>query len=130
MKRVLPVLLMVVASGATHGEEMPTITVLDFKVNNVSQGDMQSIVSFLSASLFGTRLYTVIDSSQRDAILKELEFSSADCTDEACQLEIGKLLSAELIVIGDIGKVGSRYMLTAKVLETETSRTVSTAIVG
>jgi hypothetical protein len=88
---------------------------------------MQSIASFLSASLFDTGLYTVIDSSQRDAILKELQFSATDCTDESCQLEIGKLLAAELIVIGDIGKVGTRFMLTAKMLETETSRTISTA---
>lgn len=42
-------------------------------------------------------------------------------------LEIGKMLSAEAIVIGSIGLVGSKYVLSAKMLETETARTLSTA---
>lgn len=49
------------------------------------------------------------------------------CTDESCYLEIGKLLSAEGIVTGSIGKVGSRYILSTKLLKTETAQTLSTS---
>ena len=88
---------------------------------------MKSIISFLSSALFDTGRYRVIDASQRNAILNELSFSATGCVDESCQLEIGKLLSAEMIVVGDIGFLGGRYILTAKLLETETSDTVKTA---
>jgi len=127
MKRKILMLFLVFCVVQVYAQQNPSITVLDFKTNNVSQGDMQSIISFLSAALFDSGMYTVIDSSQRDTILKELEFSMSGCTDESCQLEIGRLLSAEMIVIGDIGQIGSRYMLTAKILETETSKTLGTA---
>jgi len=107
--------------------EKPVTAVLDFQTNNISQGDMRSIISFLSAELFATGKYRVIDTAQRETILSELEFSASGCTDEACQLEIGKLLSAEYIVTGDIAVVGNRFILSARMLETETSETSSIA---
>ncbi len=42
-------------------------------------------------------------------------------------LEIGKMLSAEAIIVGSIGQVGTKYVLSAKMLETETARTLNTA---
>ena len=38
-----------------------------------------------------------IEVSQRDNILKEMEFSLSGCSDESCMLEVGKMLSAESI---------------------------------
>ncbi len=107
--------------------EKPVTTVLDFQTNGISENDMKSIISFLSAELFATGKYRVIDTAQRETILHELEFSASGCTDESCQLEIGKLLSAEYIVVGDIAVVGTRYILSARILETETSETTGIA---
>jgi len=103
------------------------VTVLDFQTNNISVNDMKIIVSLLSASLFDTGKYTVIDRSQRDTILNELKFSLSGCSDESCQLEAGKMLSAELIVVGDLAMVGTRYILNGRILVTETGATAKTA---
>ena len=107
--------------------EEPVVTVLDFQINAVSESDMKSITSYLSASLYDTGRYTVIDTAQRDMILEELAFSNSGCTDESCQLEIGELLSAEYIVTGNIAYTGGRYILSSRMLQTETSATVNTA---
>ncbi len=127
MKKLVFVFILILILFPLYSQDKKIITVLDFSVNNVSESDMASIVSFLSAALFDTGMFRVIDSSQRNAILEELSFSVSGCVDESCQLEIGKLLSAEMIVVGDIGYIGGRYILTAKLLETETSATVNTA---
>jgi len=127
MKKIFLLLVFFCSVLLLSAQIKPTITVLDFKTNNISEGDMQSIISFLSAELFDIGIYTVIDSSQRDTILKELKFSMSGCTDESCQLEIGRMLSAEMIVVGDLGQIGSRFILTAKILETETSKTLGIA---
>jgi hypothetical protein len=105
----------------------PIITVLDFQIDGISEKEMRSIISLLSSALFKTGKYKVIDVTQRDTLLKEVEFSASGCTDESCQLKIGKMLSAEMIVVGTMGKVGSRYFLSAKMLETETADTRSVA---
>ncbi len=107
--------------------DKPIITVLDFNSDGVSEAEMKSIINYLSSFLFKTGKFTVIDVSQRENILNELEFSMSGCSDESCYLEVGKILSAEGIVVGNIGRVGSRFILTAKLLETETGATISSA---
>jgi hypothetical protein len=119
--------LFLFSSACLFAQRLPIITVLDLNTVGVSLQEMKSIVSLLSSSLFQTRKYTVIDTAERDTLMKEIEFSSQECTDEACQIKLGKLLSAEYIVVGNLNKVGTRFILTVKMLETGTSRTVSTA---
>ena len=123
----LPVLFLVCVLFVFPQEDKPIITVLDFDTSEVSQAEMRAIISLLSSSLFKTDYFTVIDVSQRDTVLKEMEFSMAGCSDESCMLEIGKLLSAEAIVVGSISRVGTKFVFSAKMLETETARTLSTA---
>ncbi len=74
------VLLFVVPLSAV---EQPTLTVFDFTVNSITEQDMNSIVSFLSASLFDTGLCRIIDIAQRETILNELKFSNTGCTGES-----------------------------------------------
>ncbi len=108
-------------------ESNPIITVLDFKTGSIAESDMQLIVTMLSTELFNTGKYTVIDASQRDVILAEMAFSLSGCVDESCQLEVGKMLSADMIVVGSVGRAGSRLILDTKILRTETGETVYTA---
>lgn len=119
--------LLLAAMVPLTAQEKPIITVLDFSVDGVSEAEMRSIINVLSSALFKGGVFTVIDVSQRENVLKEMEFSMSGCTDESCYLEVGKLLSAEGIVVGSLGKVGTRYVLSVKLLKTETAATVSTA---
>jgi branched-chain amino acid transport system substrate-binding protein len=126
-RKTITMFLLVLLAFPLASQSIPIITVLDFKTNNISANDMRSIISLLSSALFKTGRFRVIDVTQRDTLLKELEFSMSGCTDESCQLKIGKMLSAEQIVVGDIAKVGTRYMLSSKMLQTETAGTLASA---
>ncbi len=128
MKKTIFILvfsLLLVLSAFSQGK--PIITVLDFTANGIAESDANAIVSFLTSSVFETNRFRVIDKAQRDNILMELEFSVSGCADESCQLEIGKLLAAEYIIVGDVSRVGTRYILNAKMIETESSQTINTA---
>jgi branched-chain amino acid transport system substrate-binding protein len=126
-RKTITMFLLVLLAFPLASQSIPIITVLDFKTNNISASDMRSIISLLSSALFKTGRFRVIDVTQRDTLLQELEFSMSGCTDESCQLKIGKMLSAEQIIVGDIAKVGSRYMLSSKMLQTETAGTLASA---
>ncbi|MBI9106954.1 MAG: hypothetical protein JEZ04_09440 [Spirochaetales bacterium] len=123
----IAVVLLVTVLLPISGQSKATLAVLDFTTEAVSKTEMTAIVEFLSAELFNTDKFIVIDVSQRQNILSEMEFSMQGCSDETCALEIGKMLSAEMIVVGNLSKVGSRYLMSVKMLETETSKTVGTA---
>lgn len=127
MKRIIIALLLLAVLVPAFTQDKPIITVLDFSTDGVSENEMKSIISLLSSTLFQTQQFTVIDVSERERLLQELEFSMSDCTDESCLLEVGRMLSAEGIVVGNLGKVGNRYILSTKLLETETAKTLNTA---
>ena len=86
-------ILLIVILVPAASQDRETLAVLDFTTEAVSRTEMTAIVEFLSAELFNTEKYIVIDVSQRETILSEMEFSHQGCTDESCALEIGKLLS-------------------------------------
>jgi formylglycine-generating enzyme required for sulfatase activity len=127
VKRPIATILLISSLCALSAQGKPIVTVLDFAVSGISAQEMKGVIGYLSIALFKTGRYTVIDMTQRDTLLKELAFSVSGCSDEACQLEIGRMLTAEMIVVGDITKLGSRYLLTARMLETETARTLNAA---
>lgn len=125
---VISFLLLASASSIySQEEDKPIITVLDLITEDISKSEMGVIINRLSSALFQTGKYTVIDVSQREQILKEMEFSLSGCSDESCMLEVGKMLSAEAIVVGNLGRIGDRIAVSVKMLETETGKTLSTA---
>jgi hypothetical protein len=124
---ILLILTSFCALAQNNKDNKSIITVLNFSTNGVSEHEMKALISLLSSALFQTGKYTVIDVSERDRLLKEMEFSASECTEESCQLQMGRMLSAESIVVGNITKVGTRYVLSAKILETETARTQNTS---
>jgi len=125
MKRCLIILLSLLLPFCLFSQGKPIIAVLDFKTDGVSEKEMRTLVARLTTALFNTEMFAVVDIAQRENLLKEMEFSASECTDEACQLKIGEMLSAEMIVVGNIGKIGSRFLISAKMLETQTARTRS-----
>ncbi len=64
---------------------------------------------------------------QRDNILEELQFSGSGCTDESCQLEIGKMLQANKMIVGSMGAVGNLQILNVKLVDVETGETLKSA---
>jgi hypothetical protein len=103
-------------------EQKPILSILDLRISGVSKSDADVLIDFLSSHLLESGEYTLVDRSQREAVLKEIEFSQSDCTDEACQLQIGKLLSANQIVVGSIGKLEQTYLLNLQIVDVETGR--------
>ena len=108
-------------------EDQPVIAVLDFEYSGIPKTEASVFMDFVTSLITQTGKYTVIDKAQRLALLQEMEFSYSDCADEKCQLEVGRLLAANQIVVGSIGKVSNRYFLNMKLVEVETARTVNTA---
>ena len=107
--------------------ERPVVAVLDFEYSGIPRIESVVFIDFITSHLVQSGRYKVIDKARREMLLKEIEFSYTDCADETCQLEIGRQLSADQIVLGSLGKVSNRYFLTIKLLDVETAETLNTA---
>jgi len=115
------------AASSADRATLPLVAVLDFRVENMAAADGKLIVDLLSSALIGTRRFRVLDRSQQESILKEIEFSLSDCVDERCQLQVGRMLSADKIVVGSLGRVGGRYILNAKLLQVQTGEALGSS---
>ena len=128
MKRsILLLVILLLCSFLSYAQEKPTIAVLDFKYSGIPKIEAEVFLDFITSNIVQTGAYTVIDKAQRRNLLEEMEFSNADCADEQCQLEIGRLLAANQIIVGSLGKVSNRYVLNIKLIEVETAKTLNTA---
>ncbi|MBN1649336.1 MAG: hypothetical protein JW874_14965, partial [Spirochaetales bacterium] len=106
---------------------IPVITVLDFELNGLSKAEGRIFLDFLSSHIARVKSFRLIDRSQRDSLLAEMEFSMSGCSDESCQLEIGKMLAADYIIVGSIGTLGNRYLLNIKLIRVASSVTEHSA---
>ena len=71
--------------------------------------------------------YTVVEQAQIEKIFEQFDLQSTGCVSDSCAIEFGKMLQADRIVLGTLGLVGSTYSVAARVIDVETSTTISTA---
>lgn len=117
------------SSEATRRPPSPQkiVTVLDFEIANIARWESIILLDLLSTALFETRRFRVLDRSQRQTILEEVNFSYSKCVDESCQIRVGKMLAADYIVVGSLAKVSSRHILNTELLDVEAGETVATS---
>ncbi len=130
MKTLKIILILIVFAGVAptlFSEDKETLTVMDFKTSNLEEAEMQVFIDYISSHIVSTDLYRVIDREQRKTILDELNFAYSGMADEKTQLEIGKALAANKIILGSLGLIGDRYLLNIKLVDVETGETLESA---
>lgn len=127
MKQCIAVLFFLVILFSLPAQEKELLTVMDLNYTGVSASEAEIILDYISAYIVESGKYRVIDKTQRNRILEEQEFSLSGCVDESCQLEIGRMLQASLIITGSIGTLGDRIVLNLKLVNVETAETERTA---
>ena len=115
-----------------------TLAVLDLGANGISESEARSLSEFLRGQITRSATsedfrnksgfnYKIIERSQMDKILDEVEYQSTGCTDEECAVELGKQLGAERVIIGSVGLVGQTYTINTRIVDVETTNTLAVA---
>jgi hypothetical protein len=93
--------------------------------SGVSKSEAVSLTDALRSDLTKTGKFQVMERGQMEQILKEQGFQASGACDEAsCAIEMGKILSVNQIVLGNIGKVGQTYTLNVRLVEVGTGKIV------
>jgi hypothetical protein len=82
----------------------------------------KAVASALSALLSSeltpsTRLYVIEEGMLKTVMERNAMNISDACDDTSCQVEIGKLVKAQKMITGDLVKLGSRYILSLKLVD-------------
>ncbi len=71
--------------------------------------------------------YQVIEREDMDKIFEEFDLQNTGCVSDSCLIEFGKMLQADRLLMGTVGKIGNTYSVTARIVDVEYSRAIATA---
>ena len=113
-------------SSILSAQATVNIAVVTLKNNaGVTESDADLISDRLRAKLFETGKVGVMEREQMQEILKEQGLqNSGACNDEACLVQIGKLLGVQRLVTGTIGKIGVMFMANIRMVDVQTGKIV------
>jgi TolB-like protein len=118
-KLIFVVLFVFILTLQSYSQEKSRIAILDFKGKGVSEAAVTAVSDLIKSDIVNTGLFQVVERNQINEILKEQGFQKSGCTDQSCAVEIGKILSARKILIGEVTKVGQSIVITGRLVDVE-----------
>ena len=100
-----------------------TIAVFDFSNNGLSNNEVLTLTDRLRTELVRVSEQKIVERNKIDDILREQKFQMSGCVDE-CLIELGKLLGANSVVTGSIGKVGNIFTISARMVNVESGEII------
>lgn len=103
------------------------ITVSDFQVQSGNPEYRflgKGFAEFVSIELMRASSVELIEREKRREAIREIELSQTGLVDEKAQIEAGKLLTAEYIVLGSIYDINNQISLTVRIIETRSGRLI------
>ena len=119
MKRLVLFLFIFALSiyGADNNKIL--IAVMNLKPVGVDDATAVTVSDLIRTELHNTGLFKIIERAQMEEILKEQAFQESGCTETECAVEIGRLLSANKILVGTVNKLGTAFIINARIVDVE-----------
>lgn len=118
-KSVLALFVTIITASGIFAQEKMTIAVLDLQPKGTSKIVAGVVTDIIRSEMIKTGLYIVIERSQMAEVLKEQSFQMTGCVEQSCAIQIGKMLSARKVLMGELGMVGKSYMITVRIVDVE-----------
>jgi len=117
---MLIVLMLAAIPGlhASHVEEKDRLLVIPLKaLSGINKDEAILLSDILSVELHRSGKFTILNREDMKAVLDEKEFELAmGCEDNVCLLENVAKLAANKIITGNIGKLGSKYIVSIRMI--------------
>jgi len=119
----------VFSSSAQDGDKKQPIALNDLLAQgSIDPGTAAAISDRLRNELFNTGIFTVIERSQMQEILKEQGFQAAGaCSSDACVVEMGQMLGVRFFIVGSIAKVGSTFAISSRMIDVQSGKIIQIA---
>ncbi len=120
--RTTPLLCLLSAFAVSSSQPVSTrmnIAVLDLESSQVGEGEATTLSNKLRGALVKTGQFTVVERGQMESILQEQGFQQTGCVSSECAIEVGQLLGVTHMVAGSIGRVGSIWVLSLRLINVE-----------
>lgn len=115
-------LIIIIFVTINYGDEPFYIAVNDLIGKGITKTESEIITDKIRNELTIRKNFKVMERSEMKQIMEEMEFqNSGICDDEACDVEIGKVIGVDKIVSGSIGKIGSMFSINLRLIDVSTA---------
>ena len=102
-----------------------TLAVIPLRtLDGISEAEANMLTTILETGLVKSDHFQIVEKKQIDAVLAAQEQSLEPYIDETFAIKIGKLISAEQIVLGTVSRIGIKYFIAAKIIDITTGKTL------
>lgn len=101
-----------------------SVAVLPFTMNGEGQNISSSVTEKLITQLVNLRRFRVIERNAMDKIMNEQTLGMTGVVDENTAAKVGKLVGADIIILGSITYSPGFVKVTARCIDTETAETI------
>ncbi|MCI0469974.1 MAG: tetratricopeptide repeat protein, partial [Nitrospirae bacterium] len=131
MKKILIVLVLLFSFTEIQAADFK-VAVLPFR-NLMQKEDLnwlsEGIASTITANLGKVKGLDLVERSQLQLTLKEMGLQQSGIVDEGTAVKAGKSLGAQVVVIGEFQVVGDQVRISARFVEVQTAKVISTSVV-
>ncbi|MEX0608423.1 MAG: CsgG/HfaB family protein [Balneolaceae bacterium] len=121
LKTTSTLVLILIMATSVHAQKK-RLAVFDFRVTSGVTSDVAvTLTNKFRNEMARTLNYTMVERSAMEQVLSEQRFSASDLADQDKAVQLGKLLSASQVVVGDIGKIGQTYSIVVRLIDVETA---------
>ena len=99
--------------------EKLVVSILDFKGEGVDKRTLKACFQNLETNIISSDRFVVIEKSSRDEILEEQKFQQSGICDDDCIVQIGQLIGAEYLIIGEILGFSELFQIDIKIVNIE-----------
>ncbi len=96
------------------------VAVIEFDARNTAPVNAMAVTDFIRDELVKLKVGNIIERSNMKKILNEQKFQMSECTTSECAVKLGKLLSANKIVLGTVTQMGWTYLVNVRIINVET----------
>ena len=126
-KTIIWVIGLAMLSLPVRGQGPDQTSVAVYQIRPTGSADKSlgpALTSLLSSKLTVSPRLRVVEEAMLKTVMERQAMNASDvCDDTVCQVEIGKLVQAQKIIAGDLVKLGSKYILSLKLIDVQSGTT-------
>jgi TolB-like protein len=97
-----------------------SVAVLDFESMGTEEYIGKAVSEIMRTALVSNQNFRVVERAQINKALSEQKFQKSGIIDDKSAVEIGKVLGADLIIVGSVVKIGNSYTINSRLIDVKT----------
>lgn len=99
------------------GKQDVAVIGLGVLADDIPINEAATLTETFVSTIFKTQDFDLVERSQLEKVIQEQDFQLTDFISNDKALKVGKLIKADFIIIGTIGKSGSNYVLNVRMVD-------------